>query len=274
MAEQYTSLKTIYSRLLRHPLLQDLTMDAVIDYTIDFMRIVGVPNFFINKVADLSTDNYKIKLPCDFIDLVQMKGHRGMYRASTDTFHLQHKHPNNTTTVTHETFIPNKDYCLECPNLETCKKYHYTVNGVECISMIHNVSKHHRKSNTFIIQNNYIYLSNKHDNVSISYLAILTDNEGYPMIPDNSNFIRALMAYIKKEEFTIKFDLSAINPQILQQAQQDYAWAVGSCETDANKMNLSKAESFLNSIKTIINKNNEFVDGFESNGDKVIFKTH
>jgi len=44
------------------------------------------------------------------------------------------------------------------------------------------------------------------------------DEEGYPMIPDNSSFTRAIQAYIKKEWFTILFDEAKISQQAFQQA--------------------------------------------------------
>lgn len=276
MAEQYTSIRVLHDRLTRHPLMQNLSMDMLIDYTIDFMRIVGVPTMFIDKVITEETDNYKIKLPCDYIELIQMKGHHGMYRYSTDTFHLERKHHHgHTSTIAHEVFIPEHRQCQDCQHYATCQQYHYNINGVECIALIHGTHHHtSHKANTFIIQNNYIFLSHKHDCVDISYKALLTDEEGYPMLPDNSNFMRALQAYIKKEYFTVLYDMQIIQPQVLQQAQQDYAWAVGSCETDMNRITLSKAESLLNATVGMLNRSNEFNTAFESNGDPLIMKRH
>lgn len=277
MAEQYTSIRVLHDRITKHPLLQNISMSDLLDYTVDFMRIVGVPNMFVDKVINTETDNYKIKLPCDYIYLNQIKGHHGMYRYSTDTFHLERKHQHeHTHTTATEVFVADNCTCSTCPHQTTCQQNHYNINGVECIALIHSTHTEVNpyKANTFTIQNNYIYLSNKHDCVDISYKALLMDEEGYPMIPDNSNFLRALNAYIKKEYFTILFDMQIITPQILQQAQQDYAWAVGSCETDMQKLDLSKAEVLLNTVKSMLDKSNEFATGFESNGDRIIMKTH
>lgn len=280
MAEQYVSLRVIHDRVTRHPLMQSISLNDVVDYTIDFMRIVGVPSMFVNKIEHSHTDAYKVKLPCDYVELIQLSGRRGIYRYSTDTFHLDYSSRKYQPTGVSLTITPDRsccEHCLECLNRPTCDEYHYDFNKVECISFLRGSAQqpvHNGKSNTFIIQNGYIWLSNQVDDVTISYRAILTDAEGMPMIPENSNFYRALVAYIKKEYFTILFDLNTISQQVLFQAQQDYAWAVGSCETDMLKLDLSKAEALLNVIKTPINKNNEFATGFESNGDKVIRKTH
>jgi len=46
MAEQTTTIKLIMDKLLRNPLLSDITLETVVDYTVDFMRIVGTPRLF------------------------------------------------------------------------------------------------------------------------------------------------------------------------------------------------------------------------------------
>ena len=81
-----------------------------------------------------------------------------------------------------------------------------------------------------------IYTSIKEGTIEIAYQAIILDEEGLPVIPDNSKFIRALEAYIKKQWFTILFDTGTIQGPILQNVQQEYAWAVGACETEYQKM--------------------------------------
>ena len=61
------SIKIILDKLLRHPLLRDLTLETVVDLTIDFMRIVGTPKMFIEKTEILNAkrkvsgaDTYKL----------------------------------------------------------------------------------------------------------------------------------------------------------------------------------------------------------------------
>ena len=51
------SIKIILDKLLRHPLLRDLTLETVVDLTIDFMRIVGAPKMFIEKTEILNIVN-------------------------------------------------------------------------------------------------------------------------------------------------------------------------------------------------------------------------
>lgn len=123
---------------------------------------------------------------------------------------------------------------------------------------------------TFIIQGGYIQSTIESGELEISYRAIATDDFGLPMIPDNSNFTRALEAYIKVQHYSILFDLGKIQGAVLQKAQQDYAWAVGSLETDMRRLDLSKAEAFFNSFRTLFIRDNEFYHGWKNDGGKQI----
>lgn len=223
--EKYCNIRIILDRLMRHPLLQDITLEAVVDYTVDFMRIVGAPNIFTNKEELIEISDYRGKLPCDWYETIQIK------------------------------------------NTKTCRYLRYATGTF--------LSKLHQGADeTFSIQGDIIYTSSKDTVLEMAYRAILIDEDGLPLIPDNSKFYRALEAYIKIQWFTILFDLGKVTPASFQLAQQDYAWAVGACETDLHKLDMSKAESLLNSMKTLLIRSNEFNKGFIDTGTRENIKTH
>ena len=70
MAEQYNNIRIILDRIMRHPLLQDISFETVVDYTVDFLRIVGVPRMFTNKVKVIEISNYRGALPCDWYETI------------------------------------------------------------------------------------------------------------------------------------------------------------------------------------------------------------
>lgn len=89
----YISLKEIASRLTRHPLMIDLTFEAIIQYTIDFIGTLGLPPIYLDKVVTVDIDNYRASLPCDLVAIRQVKDSKNniSLRATTDTFHLLHE---------------------------------------------------------------------------------------------------------------------------------------------------------------------------------------
>lgn len=211
MAEQYLSIKKILDSCLRHPLMQDLSLETAVDYTIDFMRIVGMPRMFTEKVVRIPIDKYRALLPCDYYQTIQVRipgGHALVY--STDSFHMSNK----------------------------------------------------GNPSTYKIQGNIIYTSIESGELELAYLAISTDEDGYPLLPDNSSFTRALELYIKKQWFTILFDLGKITSAVLQNTQQEYAWAVGDCQSEFNRMSIDQMEAFSNSWRTMILRDHQHSSGF------------
>lgn len=210
-------------KLHRNPLLSDITLETVVDYTVDFMRIVGTPRVFTDKVVELTVVDYKTALPEDWYENIQIRFGEEVFRYSSDTFHLSRN----------------------------------TVNSMPTTEI------------TFVVQGNYIHTSIEKGIIELSYRAIDTDTEGYPLLPDNSNFTRALELYIKQQYYTILFELGKITSQVYGNTQQQYAWAVGALETDMQRLDLSRAETFFNSYSTLLIRKNQFQRGFKGNGDKV-----
>ena len=148
MAEQYTNVRIILDKLLRHPLMQDLPLESAVDYTVDFLRIVGVPSMFMEKTEIVEIEKYRAMLPCDYYQMIQVRKVGGpAFRYSSDSFHMS-----------------------ECKG--NC--------GRELADL------------TYKIQGNVIYTSIEKGEIELSYEAIATDSEGYPLLPDNSSFTRAL----------------------------------------------------------------------------------
>ena len=224
MAESYTNIRLILDKIMRHPLMRDISLETAVDYTVDFMKIVGVPSMFMEKTEVVEVKNYRAKLPCDYYQMIQVRKINGpAFRYSSDSFHMSECKDNN---------------------------------------------KRDLADLTYKIQGNLIYTSIEEGEIELSYEAIATDSEGYPLLPDNSSFTRALELYIKKQWFTILFDLGKINPNVLQNVQQEYAWAVGDCQTEFNRLSIDKAESFYNSWRTLLLRDTEHRTGFRNNGTK------
>lgn len=75
MVKEYTyiSIKEILSRVLRHPLLQDITLEQIVQYVTDFIGTFGMPKLYQNKEAVLHIEDFRAELPCDLISIVQVK---------------------------------------------------------------------------------------------------------------------------------------------------------------------------------------------------------
>lgn len=220
----YISIKEVLSRLLRHPLLQDLSTEAAIQYTLDFFAAMGLPNIYADKVTTICIDNFRGILPCDLIAINQVRLARNgvCLRAMTDNFNGTHSEDKGELS--------------------------------------------------FKTQGSVIFTSFKTGDIEISYKAIPTDDGGLPLLPDNPVFLKTLELYIKKEWFTILFDMGKISPAVLQNTQQSYAFAAGQCNNEFMIPSVSEMEAFTRMYNTLIPRVNEFNKSFRHMGDREYIK--
>ena len=125
---------------------------------------------------------------------------------------------------------------------------------------------------TFKTQGQVLYVSFKTGDISISYKSIPVDKNGFPLLIDNPVFLKALEAYIKREAFTILFDMGKISPAVLQNTQQQYAFLAGQLQSEFTIPSISEMESIKNSWCTLIQRTSSFNDGFKNNGNQEYLK--
>lgn len=224
----FINIREILSRLTRHPLMTDINLETVIQYTIDFIGIMGLPNIYLDKVVDLTIENYRAQLPCDLISVnqVRLSQNGSCIRSMTDNFNM------------------------------------------------HNIYDDSRNTSepTFKTQGTIIYTSFKDGSIQLSYKAIPIDEEGLPLIPDNPIFLETLELYIKKKWFTILFDMGKIQPAVLNNTQQEYAFKAGQCNNEFIIPSPSEMETLTNVWSQLIPRVNEFKKGFRHLGNKEYIK--
>lgn len=120
----------------------------------------------------------------------------------------------------------------------------------------------------FKTQGQVLHTSFKTGEVVISYKAIPIDEDGLPLLIDNPIFLKALESYIKREVFTILFDMGKVSPAVLQNTQQSYAWLAGQLQSEFTIPSVSEMESISRMWNTLIPKINEFRNGFTNLGNK------
>ena len=227
----YISIKEILNRLMRHPLLRDVNLDQVIQYTIDFISIFGMPKFYFDKQETLHIEDYRAMLPCDLIAINQVKecSTNTCLRSMTDNF--------------------------------LSEDYYEKKNGYRVPQEL-----------TFKVQGQVIFTSFREGDITISYKAIPVDDNGFPLLIDNPTFLKTLEAYIKKEIFTILFDMGKVSSPVLQNAQQQYSWLAGQLQSEFTIPSISEMESLKRSWCTLLQRTTSFNDGFRNNGNQEYIK--
>lgn len=230
---QTTNIRRILDRVMRHPMMRDIPFETAVEYTVDFISLIGTPAIYDEKTAVIEIENWRGQLPCDFEHMIQVRARNcnglpgATYRYSGHSFHMSDKKkPSDLLEFTYK------------------------------------------------IQGMVIFTSTKDTTLEIAYRAFATDDEGYPLLPDNPSFLRGLENYIKLQWFTIKYDMGEISENVMKNTQQEYAWAAGDAQSEFSRLDLDKAETLFNSFKTLLPRNHEHWKGFFDNGAKELWRIH
>lgn len=128
---------------------------------------------------------------------------------------------------------------------------------------------------TYKTQGNIIFVTPiENTEIEVSYTSIPIDEDGYPMIPDLASYQRALELYIKKEYYSILFDIGKIGGQVVAKLDKDYAWAVGQCQNELVMPSIDQMEALSNMWNSPITNNREHDSGFISSGTKKELISH
>lgn len=126
----------------------------------------------------------------------------------------------------------------------------------------------------FKTQGTFIFTTFKDGDIEVAYNAIPIDEEGYPLILDNEKYKNALIWYIKQDKFGKYFTTNKVSQNVLQYAQQEYAWAVGQLSTELKMPSLSEWENISNAHNQLLQKTKEFEKSFETTGMPEHYKRH
>ena len=103
---KFTTIRELADRITRHPLMEELTLDGIIQYAIDFITIVGLPTTFEEKSVTLTIKNFRAELPCDALEIIQVRNDKTGFsmRSSFDSFATA-KHSRYKEVRTEDTFV-------------------------------------------------------------------------------------------------------------------------------------------------------------------------
>lgn len=194
--------------LLADDMMKGLSLERAVNYAVEFIRVVGLPNAFEEKVEKIKIENHRGVLPCDFYEVVQVKDCKGLEYLSTET-------PFDSRVLL-----------------------------------------------TYKIQGNVIITSVRETELLFAYRAHKVDADGFPMIPDNGSFPRALELYIQKRYFTILFNSGKVSRDVLQNTQQEYAFYVGQASNDLVRLSIDQMQSLTNMWTSLLQRHHKHADGF------------
>ena len=208
------SVGNILWKVLKQPIVQDLKYEDAAEYAIEYLRLIGAPLSFEDKVIRIKLNNYKGVLPPNLISL------RGIeYSDSECTGGIAMRYASNI-------------YHTDIKNDRDCDDYY--------------------KEYTYITQNNIITTSMKDGWINISYSAIATDDFGYPLIPDNESFKVGLEYYIIHRTLEGLWSMGKITDKVFQYYEQKRHYYSAQATNSMTIKNLDQMETMMNAVNRMI----------------------
>lgn len=244
---RYTNIRRVLDNLHDHPMMTDLTLEQAVRYTIRFISLHGYSKLYQDKEADVDIHEFRGLLPCDLIRIIQVKDKCSgiCLRSMTDSF-TPGINPDEMHRPAHR-----KPYMPYIPP-----------------------KAHGHGEPTFKTQGRVIFTSFPEGEVRIAYKAIPVDEDGFPLLIDNENYLACLEAYIKKQVFTVKFDQGKITAGVLQNVQQEYSFLAGQLQSEFTLPSYSEMQSIQNYLTSILPSMKNFDSGFKHLGDREYIRNH
>ena len=268
---KYISLKAIMEQVYADNGYQfELPWVDCMQWADEALNLIGHPRQYIRKVTghmehpNLDIKNYRAELPCDFYSLEQIAVNGLPAEYSGNTFHHLLDGAccgvEGYTTLANDVKERNWGELVKVTESEGYGSSYYverndalsnTEGGLMSFDMTTTVDSNFNPI-TFDINNNNITLSVKEGKVCMAYLAIPTDEEGLPLIPEDTSYQLAVKKYLTMKIDYIAWRRNELQPAIFQHSEQEWAWYVGQAGNKAKMPNIDQMEGIKNQVMRLL----------------------
>jgi len=217
----YKSIKALMSRLLANPLMNGANESDIAQYTADALKLIAAPMAYVDKVEHIDICDYRGELPCDILYIIQTQKQSNAVPNRQPT--SRNNHFSGYTQMTYAS-----------------DHFHTALHSEDSPDLRGAMGLDH--GDTYSIQVNQIYTSFKDGKVRMAYKAILTDEDGFPMIPDKVEVEKAVENHVKLEVYTPLWEQGKITDKVFQRVSQERDWYIGSANTSLQIQNIDQAE--------------------------------
>ena len=276
------SSKTIIRKIFRDLKPQDDNwIDDAIEWIGEALEHIGASTQLLQKQYVLTVKNHKVLLPTDLYYINQVAINNSVSPVSSkelDTLITKVKELqaeiadaqasgteySSTTSVLNEInsriVVLENVYFKNSNNMQPLQygasNFHRSMHCDNCVN--ENVSY----EDTYIIDNDYIKTSFESGKICLSYKAFPTDEDCYPLVPDDISYSEALFWYIYKKVLLSRpdFKKNGIN---YTYAEQQWKYYCTQARNAANYPDIDRYESFMNQWVRLIPNINRHDVGFE-----------
>jgi len=246
-------------------------------------KIAGFP-VFINKVMGkdglplLELSNYQGKLPCDFHSLIQI----GYAKTSSGPFYPMRyatgsfDYGSTLTKPGSETVVVDANlYQVTHTTDEITITLGDSIPGfLDPLLIPTGISRDADGGTwdiTYLVQGGYIKTNMASGYLMVAYQAVPTDNEGYPMIPDNQSYMEAIYWYIAMKLMYPEWAAGRVRDAVYMDAKRSWNFYCKQAYGNAMMPNgAGQLETIKNTWHRLVEEINEHDSFFTTMGQEQI----
>jgi len=267
----------------------------MVEWASEALEKIGAFPSFINKVTGrdaepiITIGNYQSRLPCDFHSVIQVSFSENIngpfypMRYGTGSFDYG-KVTNEVNTiittfpesslVTLAMTLYDLDYAAALAKINDEPITRSTLNGLlnqmTGTGSAKQIDAYTNTTNdyTYIITSNYIKVNVSTGYIQMAYQAIPTDNNGYPLVPDDADFMEALYWYITMKLLYPQWKQGSVRDAVYYDARRSWNYNCKKAYGNAMMPNIDQLESIKNSWLRLVPEINEHATGFSTLGEQ------
>lgn len=244
----YRSLGSLLWSLLKNQLAEQLTYEEAAEYCLEAIKLLGAPVLYESKIDKKELTSHKCELPCDLLYIEGVKYYNG---------------------------VDDMNSIVDCgiPMREATNTFHMDLNSLD-ENILNSNSNYISSEFTYKIQKGILFSSIPVGCVTIAYKGIATDEEGYPLIPDNQKVQLALEYYTLSRYLEPLWMAGKITDKAFDYIQQKRYFYMASAQTGAQMPTVDKMESIMSGLNRLIVNTTAHSEGFKKYGQKEIIKKY
>lgn len=223
------SLKYIIEKVFRDTGDADgLDIYDCIEWSAECMELIGAPSSYEDKIASIDIEDGRGVLPCDVHLITQL-------RAVNGNSYVAMRYATDT--------------------------FHRLV---KCDGSL-NISS--TDSPTYTVSDDAVFTNFQTGVVQMAYKGFKTDENGWPMVPDDIKFIKAVEWYIREKIDHKSWRAGKLPQAVYEKTVQESCWYLGAAQTRGKMPSIDQMENLKNNMLRLVKKIDQHGDFFGSLGN-------
>lgn len=220
MIYKFTSIKEIIEGVYRDTAIhEELDIWDVIEWGGEALELIGAGLAYEELVAEVCVKEHRAALPCNLHILDSVSYNGNPLKQCTGTFGAI----STTPTATGSNYIDGKKVDTD----------NFPLKG----------SSQNMGGDCYYVNDNFIVTSFASGCLLLAFRGIKIDDEGFPMVPDNISYKKALKSYITMMLDRVGWRKGSVPENLYRDSQRDWEWYVKQARGSANMPNLDMMDN-------------------------------